>query len=1511
MEVSMKLKTVNTLKRSVSAVSAMAMAVSVLPAVNTYAVTGTTHYDLDGYSIDYTVTNEWIGHQTVAVKLTNTSDEPILNWALGYDAHGDIENIWNGNVSSKDDNGYIIKNAGYNYEIAPGSSVSYGYTLSGFDLSVPDSFEVLSKRVDKTNGYVVNFSKVSDWRDGFQGEIVILNTSSEPLEAWTVGFDSSFEINSLWGGRIISHENSHYEIAAESWTNPIAPDSQVTIGFIGVSNGDASISNKALSTVVTGRNADDTEKPELSVSASGAYIDGTVELIWDSTVNNGVYEVFYSTDNVEYASIGTTKKKSFTFTPDSEVNGDVYFKIKQTAKDGRIAESPVVVVNIPAPVIKITPELSVTAEYDIETGYINAAWETNVSDGSFKVVVLLGDEEISSCGIKDTNSFSFKPEKSGEYLIKVTQTTETGMTATRSVSVNAVVSENTEPDPEINWEDETDTDNDGLPDVYELNYFNTDPNKADTDGDELPDGYEVMNLGTDPAKADSDENGISDADEDADEDKLTNKEEYILGTNPIEKDTDQDGLSDYDEAKIHGTDPIKYDTDGDSISDGDEIALGLDPLNPATDGTPDSEHTFVQHIESDSENMQAINTEDNPYRLSVDVVAAGNAINNFYSDESGFSAYVWNDTILGIIPQFHYPDDLKVEGLTLKFEVNDSYLQNSDMAYASQSEELIGIKRFNVFKYFDDIGMMLPIETHHDTASNLVYADVDEIGTYCLVDMEKWFKKLGVEFDNSDVHTMNTMAGIGAKPDTTLLGYEDDHNNDENKKYDEYIDVVIVPYTNVGYLDYVKNELTSTCDKIFKEAEDRNAAVRIHFISWTGDVFPNNNNGTNYAESIEDAAAIINRITYIDISLYQNTQYNLTKAIRGIGNYATPDYYEKSRHYCFFVDAGCLPACNATNGMLTTLKDNGLDVSFVYSRGNTNSSNYSSLSTEGSVYEMTIDDDGVEFDAFVISHIFAAKKTKRIIKSNDFEYLPDDFGEISMTSDQDYDDDGLNDVDEIDFSLLNKFFSNFIYSSSKISLPSLYDYFVLKNNNTIPINLFRFSISIESVQKLSILPVYSNPVSKDTDLDGFDDLYEFEHLAKIEQNIRVSDKTVIQDNLLDDSYAINDNLKPSIEHYDTLYPGQFDFDYYANEYKSDDNSIVRMILTYNRSSTAKNAKYKIKPVHSSDYIICLNADNIDFTTRFHVKDGWKEKRVDLITIEGSSGQSCDLNKVKENLLLQDNDLQYQYNENNKYIYMVLQLVEGHEYTISIENLPISENNYYNLSVEQNNWIYAPNGCITEIPLISSMLGEYQYSVYIPDNVIKDVYSYYTDGSDFIEGKNDKEFNYICKGFSAELLAHDYNHTYLENSINFNNIISTGITYEGVGSGLVIAIFKLEGKVFTYLSIIPSVVGLFATNNSAKNSDLLYDYETSLTDSLYYGRGNIVYTYSLRYDSNFPKTYYTWHKWNVHHYINKYEFLFNSSNCKIRYRQIIHKNSNFLQHNIPDQEGKYWVAIIGK
>jgi len=90
-----------------------------------------------------------------------------------------------------------------------------------------------------------------------------------------------------------------------------------------------------------------------------------------------------------------------------------------------------------------------------------------------------------------------------------------------------------------------DPDDDGLTNLDEYHH-GTDPRDSDTDDDGMPDGWEVQ--------YDFDPTDASDASEDADNDGLTNLEEYQYGTNPRASDTDGDGYSDYDEIQS-GTDP--------------------------------------------------------------------------------------------------------------------------------------------------------------------------------------------------------------------------------------------------------------------------------------------------------------------------------------------------------------------------------------------------------------------------------------------------------------------------------------------------------------------------------------------------------------------------------------------------------------------------------------------------------------------------------------------------------------------------------------------------------------------------------------------------------------------------------------------------------------------------------------------------------------------------------------------------------------------------------------------
>lgn len=187
------------LNRIISSVLALTMTASLFNAVPASAETlaGTSKtYLYDGYTVKYDVTNAWDDHSNVNLTITNTSDAPIKNWALKYDTDGDIENIWNGVVFNCDEEFSIIKNAGYNYEIAPDSSITFGYTIVGAD-ELPESIILSSQRkLFNADDYVVTLTVENDWDSSSSSD-----DSSKPDETTPSEDDIKTDVgqtNDLW-----------------------------------------------------------------------------------------------------------------------------------------------------------------------------------------------------------------------------------------------------------------------------------------------------------------------------------------------------------------------------------------------------------------------------------------------------------------------------------------------------------------------------------------------------------------------------------------------------------------------------------------------------------------------------------------------------------------------------------------------------------------------------------------------------------------------------------------------------------------------------------------------------------------------------------------------------------------------------------------------------------------------------------------------------------------------------------------------------------------------------------------------------------------------------------------------------------------------------------------------------------------------------------------------------------------------------------------------------------------
>lgn len=586
-------------------------------------------YKYDNFDIEYLIGSEWDGAQSVNVKITNTGEEPILNWYLKYNAGGTIENLYNAIIFSDSETGCVIKNNGYNYEIEPNSTVEFGYILRGESLNFPKDFDLCTKRIEKKTGFNVDFKVTSEWDKGFNGEIVITNISDKPIEAWTLAFDSNFEINNYWNCKLLSNSNGKYTFANKLWTTPIAVGSSASFGF------------------------------------SAALINGEKPYAKNWSLTEVVVDISEETDETEFNLIGF-------------------------------------------------------AEYSKESDAIVISWITEYENGSFEILSSDNENDFESvANVKDTYSYEYKiTEPFSKRYFKIRQTLDSGRTGESNVLLLCK-------DGDGYSMEFQDTDNDEVPDYLEK-AFGLDINKADTDDDGLTDYEEMFLTGTDPTVYDSVKKGMADADADSDNDGLSNKKEIELGTDPIFADTDKDGLSDGDEVNKYHTDPLKADTDGDGISDGDEIAMGLDPLNPTTYGVPDSEYTFDVDLSEDSEAMSEINN-DNSYKLSIEIKAAGNIENNIDVRESDYSETIKNSAIVGKSFDIEYDTSCKTEKIVLKFDLNKEIINDSES----------DIERFCVFKLFEDYNIILPVYTEYNSDDSLVYAQVDELGTYCLMDMEK------------------------------------------------------------------------------------------------------------------------------------------------------------------------------------------------------------------------------------------------------------------------------------------------------------------------------------------------------------------------------------------------------------------------------------------------------------------------------------------------------------------------------------------------------------------------------------------------------------------------------------------------------------------------------------------------------------------------------------------------------------------------------------------------------
>ena len=175
-------------------------------------ITTENFFEGENYKVTFTLTSYWDAGYNANITLENTGDITIQNWYLGFDNNNSITNIWNAEIYSNEENEYIIKNVGWNQDIAVGNRIEFGISGDQAFRGFPENYELIGTSTEASkDDYVIQYHVDGDWGTGFYGSISVTNNTGIPFEDWVLEFDFDREITDVWNGVIEEHEGNHYE----------------------------------------------------------------------------------------------------------------------------------------------------------------------------------------------------------------------------------------------------------------------------------------------------------------------------------------------------------------------------------------------------------------------------------------------------------------------------------------------------------------------------------------------------------------------------------------------------------------------------------------------------------------------------------------------------------------------------------------------------------------------------------------------------------------------------------------------------------------------------------------------------------------------------------------------------------------------------------------------------------------------------------------------------------------------------------------------------------------------------------------------------------------------------------------------------------------------------------------------------------------------------------------------------------------------------------------------------
>ncbi len=252
--------------------------------------------------------------------------------------------------------------------------------------------------------------------------------------------------------------------------------------------------------------------------------------------------------------------------------------------------------------------------------------------------------------------------------------------------------------------------------TYHEGLFGTDPFSDDTDDDGLPDRYEIEYTKLDQTRADTNGDGVTDDEWDVDNDSLTTLEEYEAGTTPTQADEDRDDLDDSRELEV-GTNSSDPDTDDDGLLDGEEVTLGTDPLvaDSDGDGVLDGNATYTTQTSNES--------------LGVNVSLSGNGeIASGVTIENGSQERFESESIESarVTSFVNLESEQSFESADVTFSYDDSQLGETN------ESDLV------IFRYNESLRVFEPLNTTVDQESNTVTGETEHFSRFVVFDVRNW-----------------------------------------------------------------------------------------------------------------------------------------------------------------------------------------------------------------------------------------------------------------------------------------------------------------------------------------------------------------------------------------------------------------------------------------------------------------------------------------------------------------------------------------------------------------------------------------------------------------------------------------------------------------------------------------------------------------------------------------------------------------------------------------------------